>query len=105
MPRPSYFGAETPKVLNCIRLKSEYCRKNSVPISLKQLVRWVKADFKALCARCDRESEEAWKKVQASRRKAGQPVKKQRMSEEDRLRHIIFKLARKHKIWFGSEGF
>ncbi len=111
MPRPPFFGEDTPKVVGFISQISEFHKKKSTQISLKTIVQRVQAEFsghpifsrKAVAERkaaaMERARERARKNGQAWNARAWEA----KWDEEEALRHIIFKLAKKHKIWFGSE--
>lgn len=112
MPRPPFFGDETPKVVGFIKQLSDYHRKKNTQISLTTLAQRVQDEFKhSPClskqaveerARASRaRAKAAREKAKAAGRKPPKPSKDR--DEKDALRHIIFKLAKKHGIWFGSE--
>jgi hypothetical protein len=77
MPRQPFFGEDTPKVVAFIKDISEYHKSEKTQISLSYLADRVRRAFK--------KSPPKAKKV-----------------DEDRLRQIIFKLTRKHSIWYGK---
>jgi hypothetical protein len=84
MPRMSYFGDKTPQVVEFIAKISEFNKAKRTQLSLKTIAQRVCAEFPDAPGRLE-------------------PPKRGAKHDVDNVRHIIFKLAKKHKIWFGQE--
>lgn len=111
MPRPPFFGDETPKVVGFIGQLSEFHKNKKTQISLKTIVQRVQAEFRSSPvfskkAVADRKAA-AFVRARDRAKKDGKPWSPKKWAaewdENEPLRHIIFKLAKRHKIWFGHE--
>ena len=92
MPRPPYFREDTPKVVEFLKKLLEFHDGKSTEISLKYMVTRVRADFPKYFPK-------VVYKPNATKAEKIEADKK----EVDRVRHIIFKLAKKHDIsWFSN---
>ena len=85
MPRPPYFGEKTPRIVAFLKLISEFHQLKKTQLSLTTMAQRVRAEFPGTP---DRPST---------------PKKGKKGLPPDPLRHILFKLAKKHEIWFGPE--
>ena len=88
MPRPPYFGEKTEKVVSFLRQISEFHKQNDTQLSLTTMSQRVRKIIPG---------------VKAAPTKLRKNPKTGKMEKPpDPLRHILFKLAKKHKIWFGK---
>jgi hypothetical protein len=79
-----YFGEKTPKVIAHLQKISEWHRAQKIQLTLKTMAQSVQANF-------------------PGKHSGERKVKKNLKDKTENLRHIIFKLARNNKIWFGTE--
>jgi hypothetical protein len=84
MPRKPYFGDKTPKVVEFLKKISEFNKAKRTQLSLTTMAQRVRAEFPGTPGR-------------------KKPTKKGEKEPTDNLRHILFKLAKKHEIWFGAD--
>ncbi len=102
MPRPPFFGEETPKVVSFITTLSDFHRAKKTQLSLQTLAQRVRAEFSG--SPCFSRTAIAAREKAAKARARSKGAKARKPGDgTEPLRHIIFKLAKKHKIWFGSE--
>lgn len=87
MPRPPFFGEDTPKLVSYLKKISGWHRAKGVQLSLTTMAQCVRSEFP--------KSPPAPK--QSAKRKGGGARR-----DEDPLRYILFKLCKKHDIWFGK---
>jgi len=88
MPRPPYFGEKTPKVISFLRTISEFHKENETQLSLTTMAQRVRKVISG---------------VKPAPTKLRKNLKTGKMEKPpDPLRHILFKLAKKHHIWFGK---
>jgi hypothetical protein len=98
MPRPPYFGDRTPKVVGFLSKISEFSLKKKTTISLTQMASRLVAEF-------DLPPQDP-KDRAACLRKAPKnltPEEAGHFVDVQRIRHVVFKLCKKHAIWFGQE--
>lgn len=86
MPRPPYFGDDTPKLVQFLKTISEFHRAKKTQLSLTTMAQRVRAEFPKSPP------------MPKPSKKKGAPSRK----DQDPLRHILFKLCKKHGIWFGQ---
>ncbi len=86
MPRPPFFGDDTDKLVAFLTTLSKYHKAKRTQLSLTTMAQRVRAEF-------PKKSPPEPKPIKG---------KKGYRKDKDPLRHILFKLCRKHTIWFGQ---